>query len=69
MPWSGCSALHGVNPNLKNIYIFIEKRISDILFEAEMGPCHLVYQITITTLIYNQTIPKLPLNLTIAGVW
>ena len=49
--------------------IFTEKRISDILFEAEMDPCHLVYQITITTLIYNQPIPKLPLSLTIGRVW
>ena len=49
--------------------IFTEKRISDILSEVEIGTMHLVYQITITTLIYHQPIPKLPPNLTIGGVW
>ena len=49
--------------------IFTEKRISDIIFEAEMGSMPSSIQITITTLIYNQPIPKLPLHLTIGGVW
>ena len=49
--------------------ILTEKRISDILFEAEMGSMPSIYQITITTLIYDQPIMKLPLNLTVEGVW
>ena len=49
--------------------IFTEKRISDILFEAEMGSMPSSIPITIITLIYDQPIPKLPLNLTIGGVW
>ena len=49
--------------------IFTEKRISDILFEAEMGSMPSSIPVTITTLIYDQPIPKLPLNLTIGGVW
>ena len=49
--------------------IFTEKRISHILFEAEMGSMPSSIPITIITLIYDQPIPKLPLNLTIGGVW
>ena len=45
--------------------IFTEKRISEKLKLLY----HLVYQKTITNLIYDQPIPKLPLNLTIGGVW
>ena len=47
--------------------IFTEKRISDILSEAEMGS--MPSSIPTTTLIYDQLILKLPLKLTIGGVW
>ena len=49
--------------------IFTEKRISDILFEAEMGSMPSSIPNSTITLIYDQPIPKLPLYLTIGRVW
>ena len=44
-------------------------KISDILFEAEMGSMSSSIPNNYNHPIYDQPIPKLPLNLTIGGAW